>query len=260
LVRRATPFVATAAVIAVQAGFGIPPVLIFPLYLGIVLLTAVYSGRIASLAVAVIAAIGVAAPPVLRGDGSSEVAVALLLAAVLIVVAAAVHEVVARIRQEAISAERKATELQAREERLRITVESAQVGLALIGPAGAWLLVNERMCVILGRSRAELLHLTLGDVTAEHDQSAIAEALSMLRTGDILRWEAELHQMRGDGGRVPVEITIAAVSDHPSGERVMLVQETDVSGRKRVEGLRDGLVAVRHTILGASTWEQAVGR
>ena len=257
LVRRATPFVAILAVIAVQAELGLAPVLAFPLYLGIILLTAVYASRIDSLVAAGLAAVGVSAPSILGGDGSSEVAVALLLAAVLIVVAVAVHEVVGRIRDEATGAERKAMELQAREERLRITVEAAQVGLALVGPGGGWLLVNERLCVILGRSRAELLHLTLGDVTSEHDQSAISEALSMLRTGDILRWEAELHQVRGDGGRVPVEITIAAVTDHPSGEPVMLVQETDVSGRKRVEGLRDGLVAVRHTIVSATTWEQA---
>jgi PAS domain S-box-containing protein len=257
LVRRATPFFATGVIIALQAGLGIDPVVVFPLYLMIVLLTAVYANRIASLAVAVIAAIGISSPSIVSGDRSSAVAIVLLLAAVLLVVAVAVHEVVGRIREEATSAERKAAELQTREERLRITVEAAQVGLALVGANGAWLLVNERLCVILGRSRAELLHLTVADVTSEHDQSAITEALSMLRTGDILRWEAELHQVRSDGTRVPVEITMAAVTDHPGGERVLLVQETDVSARKHVDGLRDGLVAVRHTIVSATTWEQA---
>jgi PAS domain S-box-containing protein len=257
LVRRATPFFATGVVIALQAGLGIDPVIVFPLYLGIVLLTAVYATRFVSLTVAVIAAIGMSAPPTLSGDGSNALAVVLLLAAVLLVVAVAVREVVGRIREEATSAERKATELQTREERLRITVEAAQVGLALVGANGAWLLVNERLCVILGRSRAELLQLTVADVTSERDQSAITEALSMLSTGDILRWEAELHQVRSDGTRVPVEITMAAVTDHPGGERVLLVQETDVSARKRVDGLRDGLVAVRHTIVSATTWEQA---
>jgi PAS domain S-box-containing protein len=256
LVRRATPILAIAVVIALQTGLGLPPVLVFPLYLLIVLLTAFYSSRIDSLFCAVLAAIGVSAPAIL-GGGSTDLAVPLLLAAVLLVVAIAVHEVVGRIREEAVGAERMAMELQGREERLRITVEAAQVGLALVGADGGWLLVNERLCVILGRSRAELLHLTVVDVTSEHDQGAISEALSMLRNGDILRWEAELHQVRGDGGRVPVEITIAAVSDHPGGERVLLVQETDVSTRKRVEGLRDGLVAVRHTIVSATTWEQA---
>ncbi len=256
LVRRATPILAIAVVIALQTGLGLPPVLVFPLYLLIVLLTAFYSSRIDSLFCAVLAAIGVSAPAMLGGT-SDDLAVPLLLAAVLLVVAIAVHEVVGRIRAEAVGAERMAMELQGREERLRITVEAAQVGLALVGADGGWLLVNERLCVILGRSRAELLHLTVVDVTSEHDQGAISEALSMLRSGDILRWEAELHQVRGDGGRVPVEITIAAVSDHPGGERVLLVQETDVSTRKRVEGLRDGLVAVRHTIVSATTWEQA---
>ena len=256
LVRRATPILAIAVVIALQTGLGLPPVLVFPLYLLIVLLTAFYSSRIDSLFCAVLAAIGVSAPAMLGGT-SDDLAVPLLLAAVLLVVAIAVHEVVGRIRAEAVGAERMAMELQGREERLRITVEAAQVGLALVGADGGWLLVNERLCVILGRSRAELLHLTVVDVTSEHDQGAILEALSMLRSGDILRWEAELHQVRGDSGRVPVEITIAAVSDHPGGERVLLVQETDVSTRKRVEGLRDGLVAVRHTIVSAATWEQA---
>ncbi|MEP6751950.1 MAG: ATP-binding protein [Candidatus Dormiibacterota bacterium] len=256
MVRRATPIFAIAAVIALQAGLGLAPVLVFPLYLLIVLLTAFYSSRLDSLFCAVLAAIGVAAPSLVAG-GSADLAVPLLLAAVLLVVAVAVHEVVGRIRNEAVSAERRAAELAGSEERLRITVEAAQVGLALVGGTGGWLLVNERLCVILGRSRAELLHLTLSDVTSEHDRSAITEALSMLRMGDILRWEAELHQVRGDGSRIPVEIAIAAVADHPGGEQVLLVQETDVSARKRIEGLRDGLVAVRHTIVSAATWEQA---
>jgi PAS domain S-box-containing protein len=249
--------VAIVAVAAVQFGADLKPLLVFPLYLAVVLLSALYQSRIDSYAAAILAAVGILGPSILKGDTSADGAAALLLATVLIVVVAVVHEVVRRIRQDATAAERKAMDIEASEERLRITVEGAPVGLALIAPGGAWLQVNERMCVILGRSRAELLHMALGDVTAEHDQTAIDEALAMLKTRDILRWEAELHQVRGDGSRVPVEITIAAVSDHPSGDLVLLVQETDISARKRLEGLRDGLIAVRHTILGASTWEQA---
>jgi PAS domain S-box-containing protein len=257
LVRRVTPVLAIIAVFAVQAGAGLSPVLAFPLYLAVVLLTACYLSGTVSLAVAALAAIGILVSSQVSSSGSGDTVAALLLGAALIVVAAVVHQVVGRMRRDAAAAALKASEIEESEERLRLTVEAAQVGLALISAAGGWLQVNERLCVILGRSRAELLHLTLGDVTAEHDQVAIDEALVMLRTGDILRWEAELHQVRGDGNRVPVEITIAAVRDHPSGEPVMLVQEADVSERKRLEGFRDGLVAVRHTIVSATTWEQA---
>ena len=128
--------VAIAAVIAVQAGLGLAPVLVFPLYLLIVLLTSIYSSRLDSLICAAIAAVGVSAPSILAG-GSTDLAVPLLLAAVLLVFAIAVHEVVGRIRDEAVAAERKAMDLQSREERLRITVEAAQVGLDLVGTFSA---------------------------------------------------------------------------------------------------------------------------
>jgi PAS domain S-box-containing protein len=257
LVRRATPFLAIFVVVAIQIGADLRPVLAFPLYLAAVLVAALYLARPESIAAGVVAAVAILGPSIARGDTTGDTISALLLAAVLIVVAVAVHEVVARIRGAAADTAAKLVQAEAQEERFRITVEAAQVGLALIAPSGAWIQVNERLCVILGRSRAELLHMTLGDVTAEHDQQAVVEALAMLGTGDILRWEAELHQLRGDGGRVPVEIAIATVGDHPSGELVMLLQETDVSARKRLEGLRDGLVAVRHTIVSANSWDQA---
>ncbi len=255
MVRGATPFFALAAVILIQAVAGLSPVRAFPLYLAIVLLTALSLRRAYSLVVAGLAAIGILAA---AGAGASgDLPAAVLLAAALLVVGVAVNEVIVRMRSDAASASRKALEVVGREERLRLTVESAQVGLALIGPAGGWLQVNDRLCVILGRSRAELLHLSLADVTTEQDQPAIEKALATLQAGDILRWEAEVHQVRGDGSRVPVEISIAEVGTHPSGERLMVVEETDVTARKRVEGLRDGLVGLRQTIMSATTWEQA---
>jgi PAS domain S-box-containing protein len=263
LVRRATPYLLIVTAFAVQAEARLGPQPVFPLYLGAVLLAAVYLGRADSLLSSALAAVAILVSSTSLGDGSGQATTPLLLAAILVVVAVAVHEAVASIRRGAEAVQRSAeavelklAETEAREERLRLTVEAAQVGLALIAPTGEWLQVNERLCAILGRSRAELMHMTLRDVTAEHDRAAIEEALAMLKTGDIIRWEAELHQERADGARVPVEIAIAAVGGDPSGEPVMLLQETDVSSRKRLEGLRDGLVAVRHVIVSATTWEQ----
>jgi PAS domain S-box-containing protein len=190
-------------------------------------------------------------------SGSLLSPAALLLVAAVIVAVAAAYLVIARAREAAGEAERTAGATRASEERLRMTLEAAQVGLALVGTDGRWVQVNEALCTILGRGRDELLTMTLEQVTAEHDRPALDEALATLRSGDILRWEAQLFQVRGDGIRVPVELTIAALSDHPSGRVVMLVQEADISTRKRLEGQRDGLVAVRQVILTASTWEQA---
>jgi PAS domain S-box-containing protein len=257
-VRRLTPLTAIAAVFAIQAAAGAGPVLVFPLYLTIILLTALQLTRMESLATAVLAAAAILIPSLVGSDQPSDLAPAVLLAVVLMVSAVAITEVVRQGRDVAADAQRKAESVAASEERLRTMLEAAMVGLALADADGRWIEVNDRLGMILGRSRDELVHLNLDEVTAENDRAALSEALALLRSGDIVRWEAELNQLRGDGTRVPVAIAITTASGHAPGEPLLLVQETDISARRRVDGLRDCLVALRHVIVSGSPWEQAV--
>ena len=252
------PFAAIAAVYAVQAAAGAGPVLVFPLYLTIILLTALQLSRTESFATAGLSAIAILIPSLVRGDQPGDLAPALLLALVLLVSALAITEVVRHMRQTATEAQRRADEVAANEERLRLMLEAALVGLALVDVDGRWHQVNDRLGEILGRSRDELPHLTLQDVTAETDRPVLREALALLRGGDIVRWEAELNQVRGDGTRVPVAVAISAAPGRTAEEPLLLVQETDISARKRLDGLRDCLVALRHVIVSGLTWEQAV--
>ena len=258
LVRGATPFFAIAAVFAVQVAAGAGPVLAFPLYLTVILLTALQLSRVESLATAFLAAIAIVMPSVLGGELPSDMAPALLLAVVLLVAAVAITEVVRQVRETADKAKRQTEEIAASEERLRLMLEAAMVGLALVDGEGRWIQVNDRLGTILGRPRDELLQLPLEAVTAEKDRAVLTEALALLRSGDIVRWEAELHQVRGDGTRVPVAIAIGAAPGYVPGEPLLLVQESDISARKRLDGLRDCLVAVRHIIVGGLTWEQSI--
>jgi PAS domain S-box-containing protein len=257
-VRRATPFAAIAAVFAVEAAAGAGPVLAFPLYLTIILLTALQLSRTESLATAVLAAIAILIPPSVTGDQPNDIATAVLLAVVLIVGAVAVTAVVSQVRQKAATAQRRTDDIAASEERMGMMLEAAMVGLALVGSDGKWQQFNDRLAVILGRSRDELPNLTIEEVTAETDRHVLAEALSQLRSGDIVRWEAELYQVRGDGTRVPVSVAISTAPSRSSGDSLLLVQETDISPRKRLDGLRDCMVAIRHVIVSGLTWEQAV--
>ncbi len=258
LVRRATPFFALAAVFALQVAAGAGAVLAFPLYLTVILLTALQLSRLESLATAFLAAIAILIPSVVGGGSVGDIAPALLLAIVLLVAAVAITEVVRQVRETADKANRQTEEIAASEERLRLMLEAAMVGLAIVDGEGRWLQVNDRLGTILGRPREELLQLPLEAVTAENDRAVLSEALALLRSGDIVRWEAELNQVRGDGTRVPVAIAIGAAPGYVPGERLLLVQESDISARKRLDGLRDCLVAVRHVIVGGLTWEQAV--
>jgi PAS domain S-box-containing protein len=246
-----------AAVFAIQAAAGAGPVLAFPLYLTVILLTALQLSRMESLATAALAAIAILIPTFVDG-GTGDVTPAVLLAVVLMVAAVAITEVVHSVRETAVEAQRKADEVASSEERMRTMLEAAMVGLALADAAGRWTDVNERMATILGRSRDELLRLSLLDVTSDSDRAALDEALGLLRGGDIVRWEGELNQVRGDGTRVPVAIAIGTSAAHGAGEPVLLVQETDISARKRLDGMRDCLVSLRHIIVSGYSWEQAI--
>jgi PAS domain S-box-containing protein len=257
LVRRLTPLAAVAAVFAIQTAAGAGPVLVFPLYLTVILLTALQLSRMESLATAALSAIAILIPTFVDGR-TGDVTPALLLAVVLMVAAIAMTEVVHSVRQTAAEAQRRADEVAASEERMRTMLEAAMVGLAIADADGKWTVVNDRLGTILGRSRDELMQLSLNDVTAESDRAALGEALSLLRTRDIVRWEGELTQVRGDGTRVPVAIAIGTAAGNTSGEPVLLVQETDISARKRLDGMRDCLVSLRHVIVSGYSWEQAI--
>jgi PAS domain S-box-containing protein len=246
-----------AAVFAIQAAAGAGPVLAFPLYLTAILLTALQLSRMESLATAALSALGILIPTFVDGR-TGDVTPAVLLAVVLMVAAVAITEVVHSVRETSAEAQRKADAVVVSEERMRTMLEAAMVGLALADADGRWTDVNDRMGMILGRSRDELTHLSLAEVTSEGDRAALDEALGLLRSGNIVRWEGELIQLRGDGTRVPVAIAIGTAAATGSGDLVLLVQETDISARKRLDGIRDCLVSLRHVIVSGHSWEQAI--
>src|SRR5665213_901954 len=94
LVRRVTPLLAIVTVIAVQAGADLKAVLVFPLYLGVVLLSALYLSRSDSLAAAVLAATTRAVASSSAAAPSPEALRVTMAGARVPIAATAVHEVV----------------------------------------------------------------------------------------------------------------------------------------------------------------------
>jgi two-component system sensor histidine kinase/response regulator len=250
--------VAVAAIFGIQALTDAGPVVAFPLYLAVVFLTSLQFPRAESIAAATLAAIAILIPPLFMGGQASDMAPAVLLAAVLVAVAVAMGEVMRQSRASAADAQRRAAQASAAEQRLRAMLEAATAGLGLTDLDGRWQLVNENLCEVLGRAREEVLHLTLGEGTAENDRHALGGALAMLRAGDVNTWSAELGLVRPDGSQLPVAIDIARVPAPSSTDPALLVQLTDVSERRRAEHLRDCLVAIRQIILNSGQWEQAM--
>ena len=257
LVRRTTPFAAIAAIFAVQALAEAPPVVAFPLYLTVILLVAMQRDRAESIAVSVAAAAAVLLVPAMGGQ-ASDFAPAVLLAAVLVGVAAAMSELTRHSRQAAADARRKLNDLAAADRLLRAALETTTVGLGLADLEGTWTLVNEPLAAILGRRRDDLARTPVRELIADADRPAFDEALGLIRGGDIVRWSADVDQVRPDGSRVPVAIQIARVPRSATSEPSLLVQETDISERKRADALQGCLAAVRQVIASSLNVETAM--
>ncbi len=258
LVRRATPFAAVAAIFAIQALADAQPVVAFPLYLIVVLLVSLQQNRVESIAVAVVAAMAVLVIPLASAGRASDVAPAVLLAAVLLGVAIAMSELARHARDAAGLTQQRLDELTASERMLRATVESTGVGLGLTDLEGRWLQANDPLAAILGPSRDAIAGTSLVAGVSERDRAALSEALSLLRNGDVTRWDAEVTQLRPDGTEVPVALFIAKLPNTATGEPMLLVQARDTSGSRRIDALRECAAAVREVMVTSAGPDQGV--
>lgn len=133
--------------------------------------------------------------------------------------------------------ERKAIEgrLRENEAHLRATFEQAAVGLAQAADDGRLLVVNERLCEVLGASRDELLRLSLIDLAHPDELDIHREAMRNLLLGqtDSFAREGRLVLPRGDV--VWVNLTLSIVRHTPEGPAQFLCVVEDISRRKQTE-------------------------
>ena len=238
---------ALAAIFAIQALADAQAVVAFPLYLAVVLVVSLQQNRAESLAVAVVAAVAVLFRPLATGQ-TSELAPAVLLAAVLVAVAITMNELTRHMRAAASAEHRRLDGLAASERRLRAMLAAVDVGLGIAELDGTWIQVNDPLAAMLGRTRDELLRTTLPGLTADHDRPELEDALRLLRAGDVASWSADLDQLQPGGAAVPVALFLARIPG-AAGEASLLVQATDISARKRADALRDGIAAVRQALM-----------
>ena len=99
------------------------------------------------------------------------------------------------------------------EERFRATFFQAAVGIAQTGLDGQWLLLNDRLCQILGYSRAELTRKTFLDVTHPDDRDATAVARDQFLAGEISSWSTEKRYVHKNGATVWGKVHVSLVRD-----------------------------------------------
>jgi PAS domain S-box-containing protein len=107
--------------------------------------------------------------------------------------------------------------LLASEARFRGIFENAAVGVALIGPDGAYLLVNQRICDIVGYTSEEMLTKTIKDITDPADFDDNLPRWQQIRDGEIASFATEKRYVRKDGATVWCAVTVSPRSAQSDG-------------------------------------------
>jgi PAS domain S-box-containing protein len=121
------------------------------------------------------------------------------------------------------------------EERYRVLVEQAGVGMFVTDLQGHFVEVNEVGCQLCGYSREELLAMHIRDLVPEEGQAALPAALERLRAGGVK--QSQWRMKCKDGSLLPVGTTANHLS---TGNLLVIVR--DISNRIHAEEERARLL------------------
>ena len=136
------------------------------------------------------------------------------------------RDVSRRIRAEA--------QLRESEQRFRLAMTNAPIGMALVGLDGSFVEVNDRVCELLDRPRERLFELTFQDITHAEDLDTDLAYVNQLLVGEIAHYEMEKRYLRPSGEVVWALLGGSLVRDDAGEPLYFIAQIVDISERKRV--------------------------
>jgi diguanylate cyclase (GGDEF)-like protein/PAS domain S-box-containing protein len=130
---------------------------------------------------------------------------------------------------------RDITEQRRLQERFRRAFEDAPIGMGVADPDGRYLDVNQALCAITARSRAELCGQTAASLIHPDDLEAEHAATQALHSGEVSSFVAERRYLRPDGSEVWVARSVTLVRDAGGMPMHLLDQVQDITDRRRFE-------------------------
>ena len=119
------------------------------------------------------------------------------------------------------------------EQRYRSYFELPLVGLAITSPEKGWLEVNDRLCSMLGYSRAELLGMTWAELTVPADLAADVVQFERLMAGEIEAYQLEKRFVHKAGQFITTELAVQCVRTATGAVDYIVALIQDISERKR---------------------------
>ncbi|MGF1489559.1 MAG: PAS domain S-box protein [Prochloraceae cyanobacterium] len=125
--------------------------------------------------------------------------------------------------------------LERSEDKFDKTFERAAVGIAHLAPDGKWLKVNQKLCKIVGYSRAELLETNFQDLTYSEDIKEDRQYISQMLAGEIESYSMEKRYVRKDGSLVWIYLILSLVRKKNREPDYFISVIEDISDRKQLE-------------------------
>jgi PAS domain S-box-containing protein len=140
-------------------------------------------------------------------------------------------------REQAARRELETTNAHLREseERFRLAVDEAPIGMALVSLDGHFVRVNRVLCEITGYTARELTKLRFQDITHPDDVDTDVELSRRLARGEIPRYQLGKRYIRKDRSIVDVTLHGSMMRDPEGTPLYYIAQVEDVTARKRAE-------------------------
>ncbi|MFN8388712.1 MAG: ATP-binding protein [Bdellovibrionota bacterium] len=122
------------------------------------------------------------------------------------------------------------------EAQLRLTFNTAQIGMATCTLDGKFLSVNNALCKMLGRDAEELLHLSFADISHPEEGHRIPrrKLLELLR-GRVSHIELDKRYLHKNGSTIYATKRIGAIFDSNNSPRYLVAEIEDISEKKKWE-------------------------
>jgi PAS domain S-box-containing protein len=125
--------------------------------------------------------------------------------------------------------------LRSSEELFHAIFNLAAVGMAQVSLEGSWQRINQKLCDILGYSNAELLQLSILEISYPEDVARHREQIQRLLAGEIGTYAIEKRFVRKSGPTVWVDLTVSLVRDPDGDPKYFIAIMEDIEQRKQAE-------------------------
>ncbi|AFZ12130.1 multi-sensor signal transduction histidine kinase [Crinalium epipsammum PCC 9333] len=121
------------------------------------------------------------------------------------------------------------------EQRFRATFNQAAVGIAHLGLNGQWLMVNQKLCEIVGYTQEELLQLTFQDITYSEDLDTDLEYVRQVLADQIQTYSMEKRYICKKGSVIWINLTVSLVRELTGEPKYFIAVIEDINQRKLSE-------------------------